>query len=254
MYPQLSVGYLTSEISFSEDEPLATVEQIFEIVQNYETTFNPSYASGALGPKVMQAAAYRGITFWPYTLNKAEDFDKYFLYGTNGITTNYSYWVENYLKNVTTEQSHYDVQLGEEIELPVITTTYGRQQTNSQKGYMTVISGNAEGISYQRGKLTATEAGEYTVIFRCASSMQSGGVYYMYSQPVTISVTTEALQESVPGQDASTDQQPTEEDPLDPTCTEETKPAMTTVIWIAVPIAVIALSAGIIWLVIKRRL
>ena len=254
LYPELSVGYLTSAISFSEDEPLATVEQILEIVQPYETTFNPSYASGALGPKVMQAAAYRGVTIWPYTINKAEDFDKYFLYGTNGITTNYSYWVEDYLKNVSTAQDHYDIQLGTEMELPVITTTYGRQQTNSQKGYMTVISGNAEGISYQRGKLTATEAGEYTVIFRCASSMQSGGVYYMYSQPVTISVTSEASQESVPGQDASADHQPTEgEQPLNPDGTEEPKKALSPVVWIAVPVAVIALSIGVVWFAVKRR-
>lgn len=254
LYPELSVGYLTSEISFSEDEPLATVEQILEIVQTYETTFNPSYASGALGPNVMKAAAYRGVTIWPYTINKSADFDRYFLYGTNGITTNYSYWVEDYLKNVSTAQDHYEVQVGEELDLPVITTTYGRQQANSQKGVMTVISGNVEGISYQRGKLIATEAGEYSVIFRCASGLQSGGGYYMYSQPVTISVTADAVEEELPGQQTPSDHEPTEDEkPIDPDCTEEPKKAISPIVWIAVAVAVIAVGSGVAVFAVKRR-
>ena len=240
MFPELSVGYLTSNVSFSEDEPLSTVEQILELVQTYETTFNPSYASGALGPNVMKAAAYRGVTFWPYTINKLEDFDKYFMYGTNGITTNYSYWVKNYLKNVTTEQDSYTLTVGEEMTVPVLRTTYGREQEAVKTGSMTVIAGNPEGISYQKGELKAAEAGEYTVIFRHASTLKSGSVYYMYSQPVTISVEAE---ETLPAETTPAETTPSETTPTDPADGSDGTSAFPTVTVVAI-VAVAAIGGG----------
>jgi glycerophosphoryl diester phosphodiesterase len=243
-YPELSVGYLTSSISLSEEEPLVTVEQILEHVQKYETTFNPSYASGALGPNVMQAAWHRGVTFWPWTVNKIEDFDKYFMYGANGITTNYSYWVENYLKNVTTEQSSYSLMVGEELDIPVLTTTYSRRQSTSNKGYMTVITGNPDGISYRQGQLTATEAGEYTVIFRHASTLKSGGVYYMCSQPVTITVEAE--------QSDSVETTPSETTPTDPSQGTDGTTAFT-ILPVAAVVAVVVMSGVVVAAIVILR-
>ena len=243
-YPELSVGYLTSSISLSEEEPLVTVEQILEHVQKYETTFNPSYASGALGPNVMQAAWHRGITFWPWTVNKIEDFDKYFMYGANGITTNYSYWVENYLKNVTTEQSSYSLMVGEELDIPVLTTTYSRRQSTSNKGYMTVITGNPDGISYRQGQLKATEAGEYTVIFRHASTLKSGGVYYMCSQPVTITVEAE--------QSDSVETTPSETTPTDPSQGTDGTTAFP-ILSVAAVVAVVVMSGVVVAAIVILR-
>lgn len=249
MYPDLSVGYLTSEVSFSEDEPLSTVERILELTQTYETTFNPSYAGGALGPNVMNTAWHRGVTFWPYTINKIEDFDQYFMYGANGITTNYSYWVKNYLKNVTTEQDHYSLTIGEEMELPVLRTTYSRTQEAVKTGSMIVISGNPEGISYQKGQLKATETGEYTVIFRHGSTLKSGGAYYMYSQPVTISVEAE---ETVPAETTPVQTTPTETTPTEPTDTSDSASAFPTGLIVAVVAVVAIVSIAVVALAVWR--
>ena len=197
LLPEISVGYLTSSVSLSEEEPLMSVEQILGVVQLHDTTFNPSYASGALGPNVMTAAGHRGVTFWPWTLNKSEDFDKYFMYGANGVTTNYSHWVSNYIKNVTVEKDHYEVVLNEETDISVIRTNYDRTQQKSTAGSMIVVSGNADAITYKKGVLKATEAGEYIVLFRHACNLNNGKIYYMCSQPVTISVTaTEQVTDS----------------------------------------------------------
>ena len=190
--PGISVGYLTGDILLSEDEALLTMEKVLDVVQAHDTTFNPSYANGALGPKVMSAAWVRGVTLWPYTINNQADFDTYFLYGTNGITTNYSYWVSEYIKNVSVAQDSYEVLLNETTEIPVLRTNYNREQKASTAGSMIVIAGNAAAISYKQGKLTATEAGEYTVLFRHACNLANGKVYSMYSQPVTIRVIDES--------------------------------------------------------------
>ena len=248
LYPDLSVGYLTGDVSFNEEMPLPVVEQILELTQTYETTFNPSYASGALGPNVMKAAWHRGVTFWPYTINKLEDFDKYFLYGANGITTNYSYWVEDYLKNVTTEQNSYSVVAGEVIDLPVIRTTYSRESTSATTGSMTIISGNPNGISYKKGQLTATEAGEYTVIFRHASSLASGGVYYMCSQPVTITVTSG---EVIPEETTTSDTTPTDTAPTDPSTGADGQKAFPIVAIVA--IAAVVVAGAVVAVVVTKR-
>ena len=249
LYPDLSVGYLTGGVSFSEEDPLSSVEQILALTQTYETTFNPSYANGALGPNVLNAAWHRGVTFWPYTINKHEDFDRYFLYGTNGITTNYSYWVENYLKNVTTEQSSYSLKVGEEAELPVLRTTYSRVQEAVKTGSMTVISGNPDGISYQKGKLKATEAGEYTVLFRHASSLASGSVYYMYSQPVTITVLSD---EVIPAQTTSEEITPTDTQPTDPSTGADGQKAFSNVFIVPV-VAIVAVSGAVAVIVVTKK-
>ncbi|MBQ7321015.1 MAG: glycerophosphodiester phosphodiesterase [Clostridia bacterium] len=249
LYPEISIGYLTSAITLSEEEPLLTVEQILEAVQVYDTTFNPSYAGGALGPNVMTAAGHRGITFWPYTINDSAHFDTYFMYGANGITTNYSYWVSDYIKNVTTAESSYTVEVGRETFIPVNCTTYSRETTEKTTGSISVISGNEESISYKKGQLTVTEAGEYTVLFRHACSLNNGKVYYMYSQPVTIRATSSeaAVETTVP----AVEQTPPAEEPGD---TKEAPAGNATPIVIsAVVAAVVLLSGAVVWIAIKKK-
>ena len=243
-YPALSVGYLTSSITLSEEEPLLTLEQILDTVQKYDTTFNPSYASGALGPNVMKAAAHRGVTFWPWTVNKQADFDTYFMYGVNGITTNYSHWVSDYLKNVTTAEKSYSVEVGVETSLPVMTTTYDRETKEVTTGSMIVISGNPEHISYKKGQLTVTEAGEYTVIFRHATRLNSGKNYYMCSQPVTITAGAEVI---------ITPEVEPEEPSVDPNeLTPTEKKSFSPIVIVAIAGAIVLLGGGITVLAIKK--
>ena len=242
IYPELSIGYLTSSITLSEEEPLLTLEQILNTVQKYDSTFNPSYAGGALGPNVMTAAAYRGVTIWPWTINDRDDFDTYFMYGTNGITTNYSYYVSDYLKNVTTSEKSYSVEVGVETSLPVITTTYDRETKEATTGSMIVISGNPDHISYKKGQLTVTEAGEYTVIFRHASRLGNGKNYYMCSQPVTITAGAEVI---VP----DADQEEPSVDPIELTPAEKN---ISPIVIVAIAGAVVLLGGGITVLAIKK--
>lgn len=249
--PEVSVGYLTSEITLSEEDYLLTVEEILQKVQQYDTTYNPSYASGALGPNVMTAASHRGVTLWPWTINKTEDFDTYFLYGVHGITTNYSSYVSRYIKNVTTEQSGYEIAVGEEIELPVIRTNYDRTQTASTVASMTVISGNADAISYKNGKLAATETGEYSVIFGHACRLSNGKTYYMYSQPVTVSVVdVEAPVETVTTVPVQTE--PSAETQPSETSGDGTS-IPTPVIVVVIVCTVVGLTAGVVFAAIKKK-
>lgn len=237
-YPELSVGYLTGGVSFNEEDPDAAVEEILKLVQRYDTTFNPSYASGALGPNVMTVAGHRGVTFWPYTFRDAADFDTYFLYGTNGLTTDYSFWADDYIKYVATEQQSYTVDVNAETPLSVIRTNYDRTQTASTTVYMTVIEGNAEAISYEKGNLTVSEAGEYTVMFRHACQLNQGKMYYKYTQPVTILAVDPSADSTQTGDPATPQDTPT--DPTtDPTPAEPADGTTT-----AVTVALVGIIAG----------
>lgn len=250
LLPEVSVGYLTSGITLSETEPLTSLEKILSEVQHYDTTFNPSYAKGALGPNLITAASHRGITLWPWTVNDRADFDTYFLYGVNGITTNYSYYVSDYIKTVTTEQTSYNVNLGEETDLPVLRTNYDREQISSTAASMVVLTGNEAELTYKNGVLTANEAGEYTVIFRHASLTNSGKMYYKYTQPVTISVTDPQAvpEETTPVETAPVDN-PSTAVPVHNTTTS----IPTTGIIVIIVAAVALLTVGVVLFAIKRR-
>jgi hypothetical protein len=150
---------------------------------------------------------------------------------------------------VTTEQDHYSLTIGEEMELPVLRTTYSRTQEAVKTGSMIVISGNPEGISYQKGQLKATETGEYTVIFRHGSTLKSGGAYYMYSQPVTISVEAE---ETVPAETTPVQTTPTETTPTEPTDTSDSASAFPTGLIVAVVAVVAIVSIAVVALAVWR--
>jgi hypothetical protein len=109
---------------------------------------------------------------------------------------------------------------------------------------MTVITGNPDGISYRQGQLTATEAGEYTVIFRHASTLKSGGVYYMCSQPVTITVEAE--------QSDSVETTPSETTPTDPSQGTDGTTAFT-ILPVAAVVAVVVMSGVVVAAIVILR-
>jgi len=249
LLPEMSIGYLTNSIPLSESEPLISLEKILPEIQRYDTTFNPSYAGGALGPNLITAASHRGITLWPWTINDSADLDTYFLYGVHGITTNYSYYVSDYIKTITTEQTAYTVTLGEQTDLPVLRTNYDREQLRSTAASMVVLTGNEAALSYKNGVLTATEAGEYTVMFRHAAHTRNGTMYYKYTQPVTIHV-TETQAETTPEQTEPAQTSPTQT-PENPNDTASFVPATAIIVAIVGVVALITVSVVI--LAVKKR-
>lgn len=183
--PNISVGYLSSAVTLNESEPLPTLENILKKIQSFGTSYNPSYASNSLGPKLMRAASYRGITIWPYTINNSADFHNYLLYGTYGITTNYSQYVTNYAKRITAPANEVEVT-ADGVDFKLTKTTYGRKSTETTDAILVNVESDGLDVKYENGKLSATGTGTATVYFRLQVRTTTGQTYYICSEPVTV--------------------------------------------------------------------
>ncbi len=183
--PNVSVGYLSSSVALNESEPLVSLENILKKIQPFGTSYNPSYANGSLGPNLMRAGSYRGVTFWPYTINNSGDFHNYMLYGTYGITTNYSQYVTNYAKRLTAPASEVEVT-AEGVDFMLTKTTYGRKSSDAKDAILVTVDSDGLDVKYENGKLSATGSGTATVYFRLAVRTTSGQTYQICSEPVTV--------------------------------------------------------------------
>lgn len=191
--PEAPCGYLISSLSLTDSDSTNSAQKVLELVQPYGATYNPSYKKG-LGNETMQSLTYRGVTVWPYTVNDKADFTKMFLVGLSGITTNYSNWVKDTLKTVSVP-SKLSFKLGESAQVTVSGKTYGRADVTLLGSEYIFLSGNST-LSYENGIFTATESGSAVVMFRHLSKLPDGTKFYLYTEPMTISVTEDVIEET----------------------------------------------------------
>ncbi len=173
--PSISNGFLTA---------MTDLSKVMEYTSTFNCTFNPQQTA-ALTEEFMLDGSYRGITFWPWTLNSSSVFDTYFLMGTNGITTNYADFSSGYLKFLETEKSSYTVETGRKTQLNVYKETYAGSRTVSKHAEMVILSGDGN-IYFDGSSIHAYADGVTTVLFRHSFTLNNGAVAYVYSQPVTI--------------------------------------------------------------------
>ncbi len=173
--PGISNGFLTSMVD---------IPKVMEYTSRFNCTFNPGQAS-SFTPEFVAECAYRGITLWPWTLNDSATFDKYFLMGANGITTNYADFSQNYIRFLTTSNSEYTVETGRRVNVNVYKETYAGARTYAKDAEMIILSGDGN-IYFDGSSVHAYEDGVTTVLFRQSFKLNNGTVAYVYSQPVTI--------------------------------------------------------------------
>lgn len=181
--PELSVGYLYSESNF---------DTVYANTNSLTSTFNPSHT--AISQELIRKLGHRGITTWPWTVNNSNDFDKLFLWGVGGITTNYANFAADYVKRITPEQRELTLNVGDRVALKIIAEKYSSAYADySNDTYVTtnaemvLLEGN-DSISFNGTNVTATKAGDATVIFRMSYRLNNGTTVYVYTQPVTIHV------------------------------------------------------------------
>lgn len=183
--PELSVGYLCDTDDFSK---------ILASTAECESSYNPAHAN--LTSSLLRSLSIRGILSWPWTVNDSQDFDRFYLLGVGGITTNYANYAQNYVKRLSTERIKYTLSVGESVDLGVKAEYYGAGRgaedfenalLSTKKAELFVIDGNSA-LSFDGSSLTAYETGEATVILRLAFTLNNGATAYVYTQPVRITV------------------------------------------------------------------
>ncbi len=186
--PEISAGYLCS------DNSLAT---IITKTSAYGSSYNPD--KGALSIENIQQLSARGILTWPWTIRDSADFDKHYLMGVGGITTDNSYLAKDYVKHLYVDlpDSNLVFSVGESTPLPIIAETYGSTEDSdtyenvtyaATMAQMIVIEGN-QSMTFQNGKIKATQTGSATVMFKLAYRLNNGTTVYTYSQPVKLTAT-----------------------------------------------------------------
>ncbi len=211
--PGISTGFLTSSITPSESAVNETLESILDKVGPLATTYNPSFASGALGPKLMHSLSERGLTVWPWTVNGQSDFDKYLLLGTNGITTNFSQYVTNYTRRIDAPAD--EVTVGADgTEFKITRLTYGRVATEITNAQLVVVEDGGTGVRYTDGRLSVSGSGEATVYFRLACRTTSGTTYYLCTEPVLVKAASAS--DTTPSNTTPSDTTPGDTSPSEP--------------------------------------
>lgn len=190
-WPEISVGALGTEGEAEEDsgnpqypafaEIVAAegaekaLETLYAEIDQWNATFNPNLS---FAYELAVVGRHRGLTVWPWTYNKPEQFADAYLKGIYGMTTNFAWWATDYIEDIRAE----DVQIapGEEVPGPVITTKKGE-----------VVECDGLELVVVEGSLDTP--GEALAIYRLEQELivdgQSFGNYYMYSNPFVVTVT-----------------------------------------------------------------
>ncbi len=177
--PGAPVGLLNG-IVLDENNPLYAVYEVMDNVQPYHSVFNPSYSGW--GSTVIKELAARGVTLWPWTLNDRSQFDKLFIAGVAGITTDYCQWSKSYIESL-----HWN------SNSRVISSTYNEVLTDVTNKCEVVVVEDTLGLTCSAGNITVpkpAEGGKATLYYRYKHTTGSGQSYYTVTEIRTIVIPT----------------------------------------------------------------
>ena len=183
--PELALGYLGA--AANSDNLLFNVRSVLSTNQTRNSTFNPNY--GVISRETMEATKHRGATFWPWTIDKADDFYKFYSWGTSGITTDYARLASNFPVEIAPATVPAKVELNAATTLNVTLTTQTGVVSTVAANELVVLDGSAQAQAPRNGAVTFTSAGTAVVLpgyrYQMGSSPYS---YVIFSKPVTLVV------------------------------------------------------------------
>ena len=184
----MSTGYLLSPkgASGTPEDALEALYAPLNAAQNAFSTVNPS--NGVVSTYFMQAATDRGMTVWPWTYAISNN-NGAFMTCPDGITTDDMQWVKNMYKSISA--SNAELKVGASGEISVSGVTYGGETTEfgASDLIVKVISGG-DCIEITDGVINGKAEGNATVMFGYKTKTFNASEYILYSQPVTLTVTT----------------------------------------------------------------
>lgn len=182
--PELTVGYLNSNADTVD--VLNSVRNVLNATQQNSSTYNPSY--GGLKRETMEAAKHRGTTFWPWTVNSAADFYKYYSWGTHGITTDSAKWAKAFPVEIVAKPAAAALALNQPVALDVDLTTQGKETQRTQTNELVHLGGTATALAAEDGSLRFTTAGTAVVMPGYRFRMDGTSSYVIMANPMTLIV------------------------------------------------------------------
>ncbi|WP_244884056.1 glycerophosphodiester phosphodiesterase family protein [Paenibacillus graminis] len=218
LMPEIPAGLLTGYIA-SENNVEGSLRDTLKTVSKLNLTFNTDYSG--LGPEFMEAAVHRGLLISPWTLNKREDVIRFLKLGAFGITTDYAYWASDWAASLSAKTAKIELNPGEERELEAFVETYKGEHKEITPEL--VFLDGQELLQGDGSRVNARKPGTAHVLLRYSASIENGGTYDLYSQPVEITVKSAAGPTSAPTPTITPTATPT----ATPTVTPSPAPAAT---------------------------
>lgn len=180
--PEVSIGYLDYKLL----DPLdvnTSLNRVMQAIQPLNATYNPAY--GKLTLTMIQASRHRGITLWPWTFRDTKDMIKYFMYGVNGITTDYSQNMSKVFRTLKSEVSNVDLKIGESQELLGKVTSYDKKIYEIEPEILVID--NKEVLSIDNNKIKGKKKGETLILLKYKTKIEEQ-VYNIYSEPIHVNI------------------------------------------------------------------
>ena len=194
IWPTMTYGWLCNSPSPSTDmiEALNALDAQLNTLQAISSTFNPSY--GNLSEYFVAAAVDRGISIWPWTyaIGSSSTFNKHFLMGIDGLTTDDAQYIKNSVKYISSDKNAIALSgNGASAQVVITSTTYGGAVTDitgSANTFYKIIEGS-DIITVSGGKITAKAAsGTASFMVGFKAKTPQNQEYILYTQPIKVTV------------------------------------------------------------------
>lgn len=169
----------------------SALQALNEVLGSYNGTYNPSYAG--ISYDMLKAGSHLGVTAWPWTYNKSDMFAQDYLFGIWGLTTNFTTWASGLPESFSA--SDVKMAMGETRKageaFSAVLTAYQGGAYLPDNIEPVIVSG-AEHVKLEGDTLTAVSLGASQMMLRVRVPLMIGrkdyGAYYVYSNPVTLTV------------------------------------------------------------------
>ena len=201
--PIISAGYLSGSLTATAADMEALRINAFQLIKNaqvYNASVNINYAN--ISKEFYTILNDRGVSLWPWTFSTGTSMAFYneFLWGVDGLTTDDAQLTKNTVMDFNVDKIGANTLApGNTMEVKAEITTYGRVTTNAEGVNIVWLTENM-GASYDpaTGIFTAGSAeGKVAFMLSYSAKLPNGKEYVLYSQPVTVDIVAEPVEESV---------------------------------------------------------
>ncbi len=197
--PGMSTGCLVSYDfkSPTYEDALVAMYRAMSDAQNCNSTIN--IGSGTYSRYFQQAAVDRGMTVWPWTYLASSN-DMAFMAGCDGLTTDDVQWAKDMAKYIKTDSDSFDLAVNNSAEFAVSAVTYGGEinAIDTSKLTVSVISGG-DFVKVENGNLVGVAEGTAAVVYGYPTKTTANSEYVLYTQPITVNVTSASANGEAPG-------------------------------------------------------
>ncbi|OMF38097.1 hypothetical protein BK133_03740, partial [Paenibacillus sp. FSL H8-0548] len=182
--PELPSGLLGNAGITDSSNVSRAMRQTLLTVQNLNAGYNPPYS--VLSQDYLEAVKHRGLLVSPWTFNNRSDFIRFFMYGTWGLTTDYSNWASDWTDSIKPGQETYTLAANQSVDVSAEIQTY--------KGALTTIApeivllDGQDIVEVNGSMVTAKQPGTAHALLRYTTTIDAGNQYDIYTQPVLFTV------------------------------------------------------------------